>query len=186
MRQHRRHGLLTLVSTKRRDCKALNMISTKLLSSAKWLLVGIRAVFAWGTRMELIARNPAANVAMPRVAPREYPDFSREMLQGILAAVDGTEFHLLVPFALMTGIRRGELAALRRQDIDLKRGRYSVRRSAAILDGKQVVKTPKSPRSRRTEALPKSLIVMLDRHLKEQAKRFDRLGLGDPEGHRRV
>jgi integrase len=149
-------------------------------SSRKNLLVGMRAVFAWGVRMELIARNPATHVDTPKVAQREYPEFDPETLRSIFKAIDGTEFKVLAPFALLTGARRGEVAALHWQDIDLQRGRYSIRRSAAILDGKQIYKSPKSQRSRRTEALPPSLVALLEGHRKDQARRHDRIGLGLP------
>jgi integrase len=149
-------------------------------SSLRNLLVAIRAVFAWGVRMELVARNPALAVAVPKVPIRDYPDFNRDLLRGILEAVAGSEFHVLVPFALMTGARRGEIVALRWTDLDLVRGRYSIRRSAALFDGEQIYKSPKSQRSRRTEALPPSLVAILEQHRKDQAKRYDRIGLGLP------
>ena len=149
-------------------------------SSRRNLLVGVRAVFAWGVRMELIARNPAASVDTPKVLQREYPEFTAEVLRAIFIAIEQTEFKVLVPFALLTGARRGEVAALRWSDVDLARGRYSIRRSAAILDGEQIYKAPKSQRSRRTEALPPSLIVLLEQHRKDQAKRYDQMRLGLP------
>lgn len=149
-------------------------------SSRRNILIGIRAVFAWGVRMSIISRNPATRVDTPKVPHREYPEFSLETARQYLAAVVGTEFEIIVPFALFTGTRRGEIAALRWSDVDLKRGRYSIRRSAAILDGKQIEKSPKSQRSRRTEALPPSLVVLLEQHRRNQAKRLDRLGLGLP------
>lgn len=61
-----------------------------------------------------------------------------------------------------------------------KRGRYFVRRSAAIADGKQIEEAPKSQRSqrsRRTEALPPSLIILLEQHQRDQAQRREKLGL---------
>lgn len=149
-------------------------------STLRNLLVAIKAVFAWAVRMELIARNPALAVTAPKVHSREYPDFGSGLLRSVLEAVQRSEFHVLVPFALMTGARRGELVALRWQDVDLFRGRYSIRRSAAILDGEQIYKSPKSARSRRTEALPRSLVELLEQHRKEQARRYDRIGLPLP------
>ena len=140
----------------------------------------MRAVLAWAVRMELLAKNPATNVLLPKVQEREYPEFSSETIRAIFEAVPKTEFEVLVPFAIMTGARRGEVAALTWADIDLARRRFSIRRSAAIVGKKQIIKVPKSARSRRTEALPASLVVLLERHRKEQALRYDRLGLPIP------
>ncbi len=137
-------------------------------------------MFAWGVRIELLDRNPAGNIDPPKIVQRESADLSKKTLTKILAAVEGTEFQVIAPFAILTGVRRGEIAALQWRDIDLKRGRYSIRRSAAILDGKQIIKPPKSPKSRRTEALTPTLVSLLQRHRREQAKRHDRIGLGLP------
>ena len=49
-----------------------------------------------------------------------------------------------------------------------------------MLDGKQIFKAPKSTRSNRTEALPPTLVDLLQRYRKEQARRYDGLGLGLP------
>lgn len=144
------------------------------------VLVGMRAVFAWGVRMELIVRNPAIQVDMPKSVQREYPEFSNVTLRSLFATIENTEFALIAKFALLTGARRGELAAIRWHEIDLARGRYSIRRSAAILDGEQIYKAPKSSRSRRTEALPSSLVALLEAHRKDQAIRHNRIGLGLP------
>jgi integrase len=154
---------------------------TKLgATTARNLLVGIRAVFAWGVRMELLSRNPANAVSSPKVTSREYPEFSISTVRSYLEAVKGTEFEVLAPFALFTGVRRGEIAALKWGDIDLSSGRYSIRRSAAIVNGKVAIKTPKSTRSRRTEALPPSIVTLLSRHRKAQAVRHHDLGLALP------
>ena len=149
-------------------------------STRRNVLIGIRAVFAWGVRMEFISRNPATMVDTPKVSQREYPDFSVDTANLFLAAVLNTEFQVIVPFALFTGTRRGEIAALRWSDVDLERARYSVRRSAAIVDGKQIEKAPKSKRSRRTEALPPSLVILLEQHRINQAKRYEDIGLALP------
>ena len=144
------------------------------------LLVGIRAVFSWGISMELLTRNPARAVRFPKVTAREYPEFSVSTVRDYLESTKGTEFEVLAPFALFTGARRGEIAALRWGDVDLTAGRYSIRRSAAIVGGKTVYKAPKSSRSRRTEGLPPSIIRLLARHRKAQAVRHHDLGLPLP------
>lgn len=149
-------------------------------TSLRNLLTAIRAIFAWGIRQELLVRNPARSVDMPKAKRHEYPEFSLDVAHAVLAAVEGTEFALLVPFAMFTGARRGEIAALRWSDVNLSKGRFSIKQSAALLDGKTIYKAPKSDRSRRTEALPPSLVVLLTEHRRAQAVRHDRLGLPLP------
>jgi integrase len=162
-----------------RDVSKIKQRRGKPLSagSRKNLLVAMRAVFSWAVRMELLIRNPAIAVDLPKVAPRDNSQFDRESVLAVLTAIEGTEFEVLAAFALLTGARRGEIAALRWQDVDLDRGRYSIRRSAAILDRVQIYKTPKSKRSQRTEALPPSLVLRLSIHRKQQAVRHRKIGL---------
>jgi integrase len=51
---------------------------------------------------------------------------------------------------LTTGMRRGELLALKWSDIDFARGRIAVRRSLAIVDGTPVESPPKTKRGKRS------------------------------------
>ena len=150
--------------------------------SRKNLLICIRAVFSWAIKMEIARKNPATNIDAPKINPREYPEFNRSTIDLLLVAVENTEFETIIPFAFLTGARRGEIAALRWQDIDFRLGRFHIRRSAAILDGDQIYKSPKSRKSIRTEALPTYLIVLLQKHETAQKNRYSELGIAPPNG----
>jgi predicted ATPase/class 3 adenylate cyclase len=64
------------------------------------------------------------------------------------------------------GLRFGELAALRRGDVDLLHGRLSVARSVAELgSGRLVENAPKRKAGRRTIAVPATLVAVLEEHL---------------------
>lgn len=69
------------------------------------------------------------------------------------------------------GLRFGELAELRRRDVDLKAGVLSVGRGYVRVDGRDVVDTPKSDAGVREVAIPPHIIPMLEAHLKEHTKR---------------
>jgi integrase len=82
----------------------------------------------------LLPANPAARVR--KAATRgETPmrALSHEEASRLISAAEGTRDEALVTLALRTGMRQGELAALRWEDLDLsdaKQGRVTVRRSA--------------------------------------------------------
>ena len=63
-----------------------------------------------------------------------------------------------------TGLRRGELMALRWQDVDIDAGTLTVRRTIARVGGKLVISEPKSLSSRRVVPLPDPLVALLKAH----------------------
>jgi integrase len=61
----------------------------------------------------------------------------------------------------LTGLRRGEVAALRWLDIDLDAGTLTVHEQIVVVDGRDVVGFPKSASSRRTIALDTVTVGLL-------------------------
>lgn len=97
--------------------------------------------FARALRSGHIQRNPVDAVDKPEHQPQ----------QG--RAIKGADWELLQPlilsdvaFALAAcaGLRRGELLALRREDIDLDAGFIRVRRQLVRVNGQMIEQTPKS------------------------------------------
>ena len=83
----------------------------------------------------------------------------------------------LFVLALTTGLRRGELLALRWEDVDMNSRQLRVHRALQRADGKLRIVEPKTSMSRRTVVLPKLAV----RHLREHRKRQNarRLALGE-------
>jgi integrase len=92
-------------------------------------------------------------------------------------AKDNSELYQSWYTLAMTGMRRGELLALRWDDIDLGSRQLHVRRAMQRVDGKLQVAEPKTSSSRRTVVLPRLAV----RHLQEHKKRQDaeRQALGE-------
>jgi integrase len=83
-----------------------------------------------------------------------------------LADLMPRRFRVFVLAAAMTGLRWGELIALRRCDIDLKSGLVRVhRRLAQLRDGEIQTGPPKSAAGVRTVALPAVLVAELRSHI---------------------
>ena len=92
---------------------------------------------------------------------------------------------LYVPvlIAVTTGVRRGELLALRWSDIDLKASTLTVNQSLERIRGKLEFKSPKTKHSRRTISLPSETVKALREHHTVQLQQRLKLGLGrDPRG----
>lgn len=97
-------------------------------------LNAIRAFFKWLLRQDLIARNPAAELVLPRL-PRQVP--ARVLTEGevfrLLAVPDarsssGLRDRAILEMFYSTGMRRSELALLEVDDVDLDRGTVVVRK----------------------------------------------------------
>ena len=98
----------------------------------------------------------------------------------LLAAAATTRLYVPIVLAVATGLRRGELLALRWQDIDLKMGVVQVVRSLEQTNEGLRFKAPKTNRSRRPVVLPASVIDVLRDHKARQAE--ERLLLGQGKG----
>lgn len=77
----------------------------------------------------LLDTNPAAGVKSPAVPSREARFLTPDELARLEAAMDAW-WRLTVPFLSDTGLRLGELAGLRVEDVDVLRGRVRVLRTA--------------------------------------------------------
>jgi integrase len=79
--------------------------------------------------------------------------WSRQHLATFLGHVRNDAHFVLWWLVSPTGLRRGELAALRWRDIDLDAATLTVHEQIVVVDGRDVVGFPKSASSRRTIAL---------------------------------
>lgn len=76
-------------------------------------------------------------------------------------------YRLMVLLAAWCAMRFGELAELRRRDIDLQRGLVRITRGVTRVDGKPVVGTPKTEAGVRDVAIPPHLLPAVEDHLRD-------------------
>ena len=103
-----------------------------------------------------LPRNAAAGVSLPRVHASEKRFLSHAQVRK-LADAAGDPFDVVVLVLAFTGLRWGELAALRVRDVDLDRRRVHVVRSMTEIRGRAVFGTPKN-HQRRAVPLPAFLV----------------------------
>lgn len=102
-------------------------------------------------RWELIARNVAKQASTPRVAQRELVVWTVDEARTFLESIRQEPLEAAFIIALATGLRRGEVAGLRRQDIDLESRTLTVSGAVQRINGKGLVRSdPKTNQSRRT------------------------------------
>ncbi len=141
-------------------------------SSIHGAYISLSKVFAYATKHRLIATNPCAVVDKPRVAKEERGFLDPVEVTALARKLDAfAPYGLIVRFAAYTGLREGELAALRIRDVNLLHGRVEVRRTLHRVKGGWEIGTPKSARSTRDVPLGRSLIGELTEYLSHHPRR---------------
>ena len=94
--------------------------------------------------LHMIPYNPCEGVVLPKLKKYKAKVYDTDMIHHLLEVAKGTDMY--IPLLLLTtaGLRRGELVALRWEDVDFKRNILKIRRSMVNgLDG-VIIKDPKS------------------------------------------
>ena len=103
-------------------------------------------------------------VKPPRVEAEAMRFLSHDEVAALAAAID-PRYRALVLLAAYSGLRAGELAALRRKHVDLLRRTVTVVEQVQRIGGEFVVLPPKSAAGRRSVALPTLVATALQEHL---------------------
>lgn len=143
----------------------------------------LRAVLKVAVERRYLLANPCDAVKLPR-SPAATID-QRIILTGdeveALAEAINPRYRLLIYTAAYTGLRAGELGALRRRDVDLLHGFLNVERGLKDISGQLVFGPTKTAKARRV-ALPKFLVAMLSDHLDALEGGPDALVFRSPDG----
>jgi integrase len=138
----------------------------------------LNSALARAVEQQLLARNPADvfRKRLPKVERREMTTLSADQSARLLTAVKHTRIYWPVLLALSTGMRRGEVFALRWKHVDLERG------SLRVMESLEQTKTGirfKAPKTDRTRAitLPVFAIDELRRLKRQQAEELLMLGI---------
>lgn len=147
--------------------------------SLKYIHVVLHRALECAVLDTLINSNPADAVQAPKTivddefldSPEHAQAFTRIEIAELLDKIKNPQFYTMVFIDIRTGLRRGELLALKWQDIDFKNCTISVRQSIGYTKADGIYfKPPKTKKSRRTIDISKEVIEVLKRHKKEQDK----------------
>ncbi|MGB8344694.1 MAG: site-specific integrase [Ktedonobacteraceae bacterium] len=116
-------------------------------------------------RWNIVSRNICDAVTPPKPGKHEAQTLTPDQARKLLATVKGHDLEALLIVALTTGMRHGELLALKWQDIDLESSSLQVRRTVSFLAGQGYKETePKTDRGRRRILLPQIALEALKQH----------------------
>ncbi|MGP6156887.1 MAG: tyrosine-type recombinase/integrase [Vulcanimicrobiaceae bacterium] len=111
--------------------------------------VVLRRVLNVAKRRGLIQTSPLESVEAPRFKNAPVTSLTLDQVKALLAAAEGDRLGALFTLAVTSGMRQGELFALRWQDVDLTARTVSVTRSAQEIVGEVTFVEPKTATSRR-------------------------------------
>jgi len=133
----------------------------------------------YAVRMGMVARNVANVIDPPRVARIKMENLNTDEVARFLDAAKETSFYVFFATLLYTGLRRGELLALRWRNLDLDQASLIVVETAYKLgNGKYVIKEPKTAHSRRTVCLSPALVALLREYRADHELLRIQLGIG--------
>lgn len=172
-----RSDVVSYVSDLREDGYAAKTIAQTLGA--------IHCALQYAVERGLAERNAAANVKPPKQDPPKPRSLTEDEKFRLLALCDSMEGFLPVAIrlALSTGMRRGEMCALRWSDVDLESGHLRVRHSLGkVKRGAWALKSPKSKASARRLPIEPGLLSQLRKREEAQRRRCEEAGAEFDEG----
>ena len=137
----------------------------------------LKSALARAVEQQALARNPAdALKRLPKVERKPIAALTVEQSQRLLTTIRHTTTYWPVMLALATGLRRGEILALRWKNVDLAAGAIRVVQSLEQTKAGLRFKSTKSEKGRGV-ALPSFAIAELCRYKQAQAQALLALGV---------
>lgn len=136
----------------------------------------LKQALGQAVQWEMISRNPCNGVKPPKIKPKPMQTYDIAQTVDLIEAMRGTRLFVPIVLAVLCGLRRGEISALRWQHINLAAGQVAVVQSAEQTKDGVRYKEPKSGRAR-TVALSATVVDELRAHRLRQAEELLRLGV---------
>lgn len=166
-----------LTAIRRADVQALvdRLLASGLAASTvKNTLDPLRRIYARAIQRDRVAINPTSNLDIPQADNGRDRFATREEAAALIAAIRA-EDRALWATAFYTGLRSGELQALRWNDVDLRASVIHVRRAWDDEAGEQ---EPKSRAARRRVPIIPTLLEFLRAHQQRTGRRGSDLVFG--------
>ena len=128
-----------------------------------------KAVYNYGIKHDIVIKNPFLRVEKPKVEQKDRNRLTGQQALELLKLCKQTfpDFYAILATQIFTGLRQGELLALKWKDFDFNNGKLKVQRQYTQNELKETLKTSSS--NRIIDICP-TLIKILKEHRKEQTR----------------
>ena len=109
----------------------------------------------------MIKTNPAIGCKLPPKKSREMKVLTQDEIMRFLSRAKEEDCYELFLLELATGMRRGEILALKWSDLNFKKGELRIERQVNVIHGEVIISEPKTKSSIRTAILPSPLLKIL-------------------------
>lgn len=124
-----------------------NGLSSKTIRNA---YNNLNAALKKAVILQMIVRNPCEGTELPKLQKYQAQVYNVAMIQQALAAADSQSIYLMILLGGCVGLRRGEMAALRWNDIDFAAETLTVTQNRVHAKKAVVEKAPKTQAGNRT------------------------------------
>lgn len=163
------------------DIHSKSHVSQNALSSKtiKNIFLDLSAALNKAVALNIINKNPCDAVVLPKAAKYEAHIYDESGIQKLIDCAKGTDMEVPIMLELSLGLRRGELIALRWENVDLENKTVNIcENRVEAAHGEVITKSPKSAAGIRTIPLSPSLVTLLKNHYKEFLKKQFKYGIG--------
>ena len=154
-----------------------DMSSTLAASSVRPPYIALTGIFKYAIRDGRVSKSPCDGVELPSMTKSAHAYLTHQQVKFLASKTQS--YGDVILFLALTGLRLGEMAALRVRDVDFAKRRINVERAVSDVRGELVWDTPKA-NERRKVPMAQTLADVLHRHTKGKA--LDDLVFTAPEG----
>jgi integrase len=142
----------------------------------------LRLVLSAAIEGSAIRHNACDGVRLPRSQREEMVFLTLDQVHALAAAMRRPEYGLLVRFVALTGLRAGEVGALRIGRLDVLRGRVDVVETVSEVTGQGLVYGPTKTYERRSVPVPRTMCEELGTYLATRPNDPNAVAFAAPDG----
>lgn len=131
--------------------------------SIKNVFLNLKASLDKAAELKKIPSNPCKGVVLPKIEEYEAEVYDEQEINKLFEVAKDTDMYLIVMLEIFTGLRRGEIAELKWEDIDFENSMINITRSKVMAGGEKRIKAPKSKAGKRDIGIGKNLKDLLQK-----------------------